>query len=176
MTKILNFTDCRFTRHWNILLWSIWIIELNAAVAWGLRLCLWCVKPLSTKFQLFRVGQFLLVEETGVNGHGIVQQSNLNSVFENLKFLWSGSKDHYVISVIISFCMSGMCKNTWVYNTCWLPLGAFNVWLGGSSICILIRTCNDIFSMLPVGWRLVGISGSTSLAYIETFNTISSKV
>jgi hypothetical protein len=32
---------------------------------------LWCSTPLSTTFQLYRVGQFLLVEEIGVLGENL---------------------------------------------------------------------------------------------------------
>jgi hypothetical protein len=44
-------------------------------------LVLWCLTPLSTIFQLFRGGQFLMVEETGRSGEKLTDNFQYQSQF-----------------------------------------------------------------------------------------------
>ena len=64
---------------------------------------LWCSTPLSTTFQLYRVGQFLLVEEIGVLGENLrpVVSHNILSGSFRLDFgtvltVWYGIKNLFI--------------------------------------------------------------------------------
>jgi len=70
-----------------------------------LGLGLWCLTPLSTIFQLYHVGQFLLVEETGVPGENH-RPARGKQVTDDLYHIML-HRVHLVMSVIRSHNFNG---------------------------------------------------------------------